>query len=129
MNSKLYVGNLSFQIDEGKLQDLFAEFGAVKSAKIIMDRDTGRSRGFGFVEMGTTEEAQEAISNLDGKEAEGRRMRVNMAEERTAGGPRGGGRHDRGGERSGGDRGGERGGERGEGRGRRSSFGGSGNRW
>lgn len=127
MNSKLYVGNLSFQIDEGKLQDLFAEFGTVKSAKIIMDRDTGRSRGFGFVEMGSTEEAQQAISNLDGKDAQGRKLRVNMAEERPAhgGGPRGGGRSDRGerGERS-------EHGSRGEGRGRRGgSFGGSSNRW
>lgn len=83
MSSKLYVGNLSFQMQESQLEDLFAQYGSVKSVRIITDRDTGRSRGFGFVEMSTVDEAQEAISNLDGKEAEGRNLRVNIAEEKN----------------------------------------------
>ena len=82
MNSKLYVGNLPYQTSETELQDLFTPFGTVKSAKVIVDRDTGRSKGFGFVEMGSENEAKEAIENLDGKENNGRNIRVNVAQER-----------------------------------------------
>ena len=90
MDNKLYVGNISFQTDEGSLEQTFAAFGSVKSAKIITDRDTGRSKGFGFIEMETPEEAQECIENLDGKEVGGRALRVNVARENTNGGRRGG---------------------------------------
>ena len=82
MNSKLYVGNLPYQTSESELQDLFTPFGTVKSAKVIVDRDTGKSKGFGFVEMGSENEAQDAIKNLDGKENNGRNIRVNIAQER-----------------------------------------------
>lgn len=82
MSSKLYVGNLPYQTSETDLEGLFAPFGTVKSAKIITDRDTGRSKGFGFVEMDTSEEAQKAIEGLDGKENNGRSIRVNIAQER-----------------------------------------------
>ena len=82
MNNKLYVGNISFKLDENSLEQAFAEFGSVKSTKIITDRETGRSKGFGFVEMGSDEEAQSCIENLDGKELEGRPLRVNIAKER-----------------------------------------------
>jgi RNA recognition motif-containing protein len=82
MGSKLYVGNISYQLREEELEGIFSPFGTVKSVKIIMDRDTGRSKGFGFVEMASEDEAQEAISNLDGKENEGRNIRVNIAHER-----------------------------------------------
>ena len=82
MNSKLYVGNLPYQTSETELQDLFTPFGTVKSAKVIVDRDTGKSKGFGFVEMGSENEAKEAIENLDGKENNGRSIRVNVAQER-----------------------------------------------
>ena len=79
MSSKLYVGNLSFQIDETSLQAMFAELGTVTSAKIIMDRDTGRSKGFGFVEMSSSSEAQAAIEKMNGHEVEGRALTVNEA--------------------------------------------------
>lgn len=82
MNSKLYVGNLPYQTSESELQDLFTPFGTVKSAKVIVDRDTGKSKGFGFVEMSSENEAQDAIKNLDGKENNGRSIRVNIAQER-----------------------------------------------
>ncbi len=93
MNNKLYVGNISYQTDENVLEKTFGEHGSVKSARVITDRDTGRSRGFGFVEMETEEEAQTAIDNLDGKEVDGRTIRVNVAREREGGreGGRGGG--------------------------------------
>ena len=86
MNNKLYVGNISYQTDESSLEQAFAEFGSVKSARVITDRETGRSRGFGFVEMETEEDAQSAIQNLDGKEVDGRTIRVNVAREKTGGG-------------------------------------------
>ena len=79
MGNKLYVGNLSFNASEEQLSEHFSAFGTVDSCKIITDRDTGRSKGFGFVEMSSSEEAQEVISNLDGKEFEGRNLRVNEA--------------------------------------------------
>lgn len=86
MSNKLYVGNISFQADEDALNQEFAQFGEVKSVKIITDRETGRSKGFGFVEMGTAEEAQAAIDSLDGKEVVGRPLRVNIAKERERSG-------------------------------------------
>lgn len=94
MSMKLYVGNLSFDSTEQDLQDAFGEFGTVESVSIIEDRDTGRSRGFGFVEMSSKAEGQEAISNLDGKELDGRDLKVNEAkprENRNGGGGGGGG--------------------------------------
>ncbi len=114
MSSKLYVGNLSFQSTEGEIEELFGNYGTVTSVKIIMDRDTGKSRGFCFVEMSSADEAQAAIDGLNDKEAFGRNLRVNLAQEREGGG---GGR----GPRGGGDRGG-RGGDRGD----RGGFGGGG---
>jgi len=81
MAMSLYVGNLSYSADESSLQSLFAPFGEVLSAKVMSDRDTGRSRGFGFVEMEISE-ARKAISALDGVEVDGRKLRVNEAEKR-----------------------------------------------
>ncbi|HEX5033066.1 MAG TPA: RNA-binding protein, partial [bacterium] len=94
---KLYVGNLSYTVTNQGLEDLFAEYGAVRSAQVIMDRDTGRSKGFGFVEMTEANAAREAIKNLSEKEIEGRTLTVNEArprEERSGGG--GGGSRGRG---------------------------------
>jgi cold-inducible RNA-binding protein len=93
MGKKLYVGNLSYTVDSSELEQLFGAHGTVVSAQIISDRDTGRSKGFGFVEMGTDEEAQAAIAGLNGKEHQGRALTVNEArprEDRPGGG--GGGR-------------------------------------
>ena len=78
----IYVGNLSYTMSEGELRDAFAAFGAVTSAKILMDRETGRSRGFGFVEMPNQSEGEAAISNLNGKELGGRALRINEARPR-----------------------------------------------
>ncbi|GJP59552.1 hypothetical protein CLOP_g12544 [Closterium sp. NIES-67] len=77
--NKIYVGNLSWGMDDGSLEDLFAEFGKVLEAKVVLDRDTGRSRGFGFVTLSSDSEVQEAISNLDGADVDGRQLRVNVA--------------------------------------------------
>lgn len=110
MGRKLYVGNLAFSVTDSSLQAMFAPFGTVSSAKIIMDRDTGSSKGFGFVEMSTDQEAQEAISKLNGSQIEGRAIAVNEArpqEPRTGGGGYGGG----GGRGYGGGGGGGRGGK------------------
>jgi RNA recognition motif-containing protein len=97
----LYVGNLPYSATESSLNELFSQFGAVDSVKLITDRDTGRSKGFGFVEMATDEEAQKAISELNGREMQGRRLNVNEArpQERRdgGGGGFGGGGRDRGG--------------------------------
>lgn len=82
MSSKLYVGNLSFKAREEDLNELFGQYGTVTSAKVITDRETGRSRGFGFVEYETPEEAQKAIEELDGKESLGRNLRVNIAQDK-----------------------------------------------
>ena len=87
---KLYVGNLSFNTSEAQLRELFAAHGDVTSAALVMDRETGRPRGFGFVEMSRAD-ASRAIQNLNGKELGGRPLRVNEAQERTGGGNRGGG--------------------------------------
>jgi len=96
MNNKLYVGQVSFSVSSEQLGEFFSEVGEVLSAKIITDRDSGRSKGFGFVEMGTEELAQEAINQLNGKELSGRAINVSIArpqEDR----PRGGGGGGRGG--------------------------------
>src|SRR6476660_106876 len=93
MGKKLYVGNLSYQMSDGDLERVFGQFGTVQSAQVIMDRDTGRSKGFGFVEMGSDQEAQAAITGMNGKVVEGRPLTVNEAktkEDRPRGG--GGGR-------------------------------------
>ncbi len=79
MSNKIYVGNLSFNTAEENLSSAFGQFGSVTSCKIITDRDTGRSKGFGFVEMSSSDEAQDAIANLDGKDLDGRNIRVNEA--------------------------------------------------
>ncbi len=91
MGKKLYVGNLSYNVTNQSLEDLFAEFGAVRSAQVIQDRDTGRSKGFGFVEMTDENGAREAITNLHDKEVEGRRLTVNEARPREDRGGGGGG--------------------------------------
>ena len=95
MSTKLYVGNLSFNTSSQDLEAIFAEAGTVQSASVVEDRETGRSRGFGFVEMSSKEEAQAAITSLDGKEVDGRSLKVNEAkprENRNGGGGGGGGR-------------------------------------
>ena len=113
MSMKLYVGNLSFATSNSDLQELFASVGTVESASVVEDRDTGRSRGFGFVEMSSKEEGERAIEELNGKEVDGRELNVNEAKprENRAGG--GGGYGGGGGNRGGGDGG----------------YGGSSNRW
>lgn len=96
MGTKLYVGNLSYQTQENDLRDHFADFGEVVSANIVTDRDTGRSRGFGFVEMSSEEELRAAQNGLDGQELDGRQLKVNEAKPRNeSGGGGGGGRRDR----------------------------------
>ena len=136
MTNRLYVGNLAFHTTEDVIQKAFAECGEVSEVKLVIDRETGRSRGFAFVQMTTSEGAQKAIAQLHGAMLDGRPLRVNEAEERRersggggfgggggggggfggggGGGGRGGGGGGRGGDRGGrgGDRGGRRGGER-----------------
>ena len=125
MSTKLYVGNLSFNTSNEDLQELFGQAGTVESANIVEDRETGRSRGFGFIEMSSKEEAQAAIEQLNGKEVDGRSLTVNEAkprEERSGGG---------GGNRGGGGRGGYGGGGGGNrgGGGGYGGGGGGGSRW
>ena len=91
MGRKLFVGNLSFDTTSSDLEALFSEVGECGSATVITDRETGRSRGFGFVEMSTGDEAQKAIAALNGREVQGRQLNVNEAKERTDGGGGGGG--------------------------------------
>ncbi len=121
MGKKLYVGNLSYDVNNDELQEMFAAFGSVQSAQIVMDRDTGRSKGFGFVEMSSDQEAQAAINGLNGKESGGRSLTVNEARPREdrgggrggyggGGGGRSGGGGGRGGYGGGGGGGGGRGG-------------------
>ncbi len=123
MGSKIYVGNLPFSATSESLNEMFAKFGTVESAKIVMDRDTGRSKGFGFVEMSSADEAAAAIEKLNGQDHGGRSLVVNEArpmEPRTGGGGGGGrggfggggggGRGGGGGYGGGGDRGGRGGG-------------------
>jgi cold-inducible RNA-binding protein len=92
MGRRLYVGNLSYNTTELSLRDVFGQIGTVAETKLVTDRDTGRPRGFGFVEMSSDQEAQEAIQQLNGRELDGRAITVNEAQERGAGGGRGGGR-------------------------------------
>jgi RNA recognition motif-containing protein len=113
MGSKLYVGNLSYGVTSSDLEALFSPHGTVQSAEVIQDRDTGRSKGFGFVQMGSDEEAQAAIAALSGQQHEGRALTVNEAkprEDRPRGGGGGGGRGGYGGGGGGGGRGGYGGG-------------------
>jgi len=117
MGKKLYVGNLAFSVSDSDLQELFSAHGSILSAQVIMDRDTGQSKGFGFVEMSSDGEAQAAIAALDGKDHGGRALKVNEAkpkENRSGGG--GGGRGGYGGGGGGGGRGGYGGGGGGGGR-------------
>lgn len=100
MGRKLYVGNLAYTVTDSALEQLFAPHGTVQSAQVIMDRDTGRSKGFGFVEMGSDQEAQAAIAALNGQQNDGRALTVNEARPKTE---RSGGGGDRG--HSGGGRG------------------------
>jgi RNA recognition motif-containing protein len=102
MGKRLYVGNLAYTVTDGELEQMFAEHGAVQSAQVVMDRDTGRSKGFGFVEMNSDSEAQAAIAALNGAQRGGRTLTVNEARPRAEGGGGGGG---------------GRGGDRGRGRG------------
>jgi cold-inducible RNA-binding protein len=115
MSMKLYVGNLAFQTTSEELQEMFAQAGTVESAAVVEDRDTGRSRGFGFVEMATKEEAAAAIDQFNGKEVNGRALKVNEAKPRENRG--GGGNRGFGGNRGGG------------GGGNRRDFGGRSDRW
>jgi RNA recognition motif-containing protein len=140
MNTRLYVGNLSFNTTADSVRTAFQQFGNVTDVHLVTDRETGRSRGFAFVTMGTTEEAAKAIEGMDGKTLDGRPLRVNEAEQRQqrgggggggfrggggGGGYRGGGGGGGGGDWGGGGGGGgdDRGGGRGRGRGR------GGDRW
>ena len=107
----IYVSNLSFNTNDAELNELFSKFGTVSSAKVIMDRESGRSRGFGFVEMPNNDEGKDAMLGLNNKEVEGRAMSVSVAKERE--------------ERTGGGGGGSRGGYSNN----RNSGGGGGNRW
>jgi RNA recognition motif-containing protein len=140
MGNKLYVGNLSYNIRDDDLQQAFAQYGTVSSAKVMMDRDTGRSKGFGFVEMGSDPEAQAAINGMNGQALDGRAIVVNEArprEERPGGfgGGGGGGRSGGGGYGGGGGSTGSGGGGYGGGGGSRSGGGGGygggggGSRW
>jgi len=110
LGKKLYVGNLDYYTNEKDLEGLFSQYGAVTSATVITDRDTGRSKGFGFVEMGTDEEASAAITGLNGKEINSRQIVVNEARPREDRGGRGGFGGGGGGRRGGGGGGGRGGG-------------------
>ncbi len=146
MGNKLYVGNLSYDVQDRDLQELFAQHGTVTSARVVTDRDSGRSKGFGFVEMSTDAEAEAAISTLNGQEVGGRALTVNEARPKEEGGDRrggggrgfggggggrgfgggGGGGYSGGGGSYGGGRGGDRGGRGGGDRGGRRGGGGGG---
>jgi RNA recognition motif-containing protein len=126
---KLYVGNLSFNTTNYDLEEMFGQVGTVESANVVEDRETGRSRGFGFVEMSSKEEGENAIQQFNGKEVDGRELKVNEAKPREdrggfGGGNRGGGGGGRGGFGGGGGRGGYGGGGGNRGGGR-----GGNNRW
>ncbi len=105
MAQKLFIGGLSFSTSDDRLRELFAAAGTVESAAVVTDRDTGRARGFGFVEMSTAEEAAEAVKKFNGQEVDGRTLKVELANPSGSGGGRSGG-----GYRSGGGGGGNRGG-------------------
>ena len=119
MGKKLYVGNLPYSVSDSDLQQMFEAHGTVQSAQVIMDRDTGRSKGFGFVEMGSDAEAQAAITAMNGNESDGRALTVNEARPKEGGGGGGGGRGGRGGYGGGGGGGGRGGYGGGGGGGRR----------
>ncbi len=119
MSNKLYVGNLAYTVRDEDLQQQFSAFGQVQSAKVMMERDTGRSKGFGFVEMGSADEAQAAIAGLHGTNVAGRDLTVNVARPMEARPPRTGGGGGYGG-------GGDRGGYGGGGGGDRGGYGGGG---
>ena len=128
MSKKLYVGNLSYSTTSSDLEQLFGQHGTVQSAEVISDRETGRSKGFGFVQMGSDDEAQAAIAALNGQEHDGRPLTVNEAkprEDRPRGGGGGGGGRSFGGGGGGGGRGGYGGGGGGGGR-DRGGYGGGG---
>ena len=108
MGKKLYVGNLAYSVTDSTLEQMFAPHGSVQSVQVIMDRDTGRSKGFGFVEMGSDHEAQAAIAALNGANVDGRNLTVNEAKPRE--------------DRGGGGRGGYGGGRGGSGGGRRDRY-------
>src|SRR3954452_19750265 len=112
MGSKLYVGNLSYNTTSSELEQLFGQHGTVQSAEVIQDRDTGRSKGFGFVQMGSDDEAKDAIAALNGQQQDGRALTVNEAKPREG--------------RGGGGGGGGRGGYGGGGGGARGGYGGGG---
>ena len=132
MGMNIYVGNLSYKVSSTDLQAIFEPFGTVENAKVVNDRDTGRSKGFGFVEMENADEGQKAIDALNGKEVQGRALKVSQANppqrDRGDRGDRGGDRGDRGGDR--GDRGdrGDHRGDRGDYRGDRNDRGDRGDR-
>ena len=115
VGKKLYVGNLSYSVDGAQLEEMFSKFGPVRSAEVIQDRDTGRSKGFGFVEMGDDNAAREAIEGMNNQEHDGRTMTVNEARPKESRGGGGGG-------------GGYGGGGGGGGRGGRGGYGGGGGR-
>jgi RNA recognition motif-containing protein len=131
MSKKLFVGGLSWGTNDEGLRQAFAKFGQISEAKVITDRETGRSRGFGFITFSSDSDAISAMQEMDGKELDGRTIKVNEAQERPAGGGGGGDRGGgggRGGDRGGGGRGGYGGGGGGGG-GRGGDRGGGGNRW
>ncbi|MGH2272741.1 RNA recognition motif domain-containing protein [Anaerohalosphaeraceae bacterium U12dextr] len=128
MTKKVYVGNLSAKVDTAMLESWFTEFGTVESANIVMDRETGQSKGFGFVQMSSEQEAQAAMNAMNGKEVEGRILKVAEANPPKTNKPRFGGGGGGGGARrpggfGGGPRGGNRGNDRGGDRGGRGGFG------
>ncbi len=130
MNNRLYVGNLAFSTTEEAIRSTFAEFGEVVEAKLMIERETGRSRGFAFVQMATAEGAKAAIEQMNGALLDGRPLRVNEAEQRPErGGGGGGGRGGYGGGGGGGGYGGGGGGRGGRGGGGRDDRRGGGNRW
>ena len=131
MSTKLFVGNLSFRTTSEELRELFSQAGAVESASVIEDRDTGRSRGFGFVEMTNPDEAAAAIEQFNGKDFGGRNLTVNEARPREDRGGGGGGGYNRGGGGGRGGYGGGGGGGRRGGGGDRDNYGGGGRepRW
>ena len=134
MGTRLYVGNLPYSVTELELRDLFAGMGTITEAKIVTDRDTGRPRGFGFVEMSTEDEARKAIDELNGRDVQGRPLAVKEAEDRRGGGGGGGRGFGGGGGGGGGGRGfggggGGGGGHGGGGGGRDGGRGGRRDRW
>lgn len=128
MATKLYVGNLSYNTTDQSLNDIFAEVGTVTSAQVVTDRYTGQSRGFGFVEMESEDDAKQAITAINGRTVDGRALVVNESRPREAGAPRTGGGNRSGGFGGGGNRGGGGGYGGGGNRGGGGGYGGGGNR-